>query len=107
MNMKNIVVAFGLVAGLVACSGKKEADQMTKYADEMCKCKDVKCAETLFPQVEKWTQANLGKEVEQGAAERYHTALDRTQKCYDKWMTEADKADPPPPEPETPEPETK
>ena len=106
MNMKSIVIAFGLVAGLAACKCKKEADQMSKYADEMCKCPDFKCAEKLFPQVEKWTNANLGKEIDQGAAERYHTSLDRTQKCYDRLMADAEKADAAA-EPTTPEPTTK
>jgi hypothetical protein len=68
---------------LVACSGKPEADQMTKYADQMCACKDIKCAEKLFPELEKWTGENENKEVNQGAAERYNTQLARTQKCYD------------------------
>ena len=100
MNMKSIVAAFGLVAGLVACSGKKEADQMTKYADQMCACKEVKCAEKIFPEIEKWTAANEGKEVEKGAADRYNAQLDRTQKCYDRLMAEADKAGAEPTEPE-------
>ena len=92
MKMKMIVAAFGLAAGLVACSGKKEADQMTKYADSMCECKDIACAEKIFPEIEKWTAANEGKEVEKAAADRYNTQLDRTQKCYDKLMAAAEKA---------------
>ena len=92
MKVKSIALAFGLVAGLAACSGKKEADQMTKYADKMCQCKDVKCAEAIFPEIEKWTAANEGKEVEKSAADRYNAQLDRTQKCYDKLMAEAEKA---------------
>ena len=90
--MKKLVLAVGIAAGLVACSGKKEADQMTKYADKMCACKDVKCAEAIFPEIEKWTAANEGKEVEKSAADRYNAQLDRTQKCYDKLMAEAEKA---------------
>jgi len=92
MKMKSVVAAFGLVAGLVACSGKKEADQMTKYADQMCACKDLACAEKIFPEIEKWTAANEGKEVEKSAADRYNASLDRTQKCYDKLHAEAEKA---------------
>jgi hypothetical protein len=92
MKMKMIVAAFGMAAGLVACSGKKEADQMTKYADSMCACKEIKCAEKIFPEIEKWTAANEGKEVEKAAADRYNAQLDRTQKCYDKLMADAEKA---------------
>ena len=103
MKVKSIALAFGLAAGLVACSGKKEADQMTKYADRMCACKDVKCAEAIFPEIEKWTAANEGKEVEKSAADRYNAQLDRTQKCYDKLMADAEKAGATPPAP-APEP---
>jgi hypothetical protein len=92
MKKMMIVAAFGLVAGLAACSGKKEADQMTKYADQMCACKDIPCAEKIFPEIEKWTAANEGKEVEKSAADRYNAQLDRTQKCYDKLMADAEKA---------------
>ncbi len=103
MKMKMIVAAFGLAAGLVACGGKKEADQMTKYADSMCACKDIKCAEKIFPEIEKWTAANEGKEVEKSAADRYNAQLDRTQKCYDKLMAEVEKAGgAPAPTPATP-----
>src|SRR5215203_7446436 len=92
MSLKSVIAAFGLTAGLLACSGKKEADQMTKYADSMCACKDIKCAEKIFPEIEKWTAANEGKEVEKSAADRYNTQLDRTQKCYDKLMADIEKA---------------
>ena len=81
MQLRSVV--FGLVVGLVACSGKKEADQMTKYADQMCACKEAACAEKVFPEIEKWTQANIGKEVDKDAADRYHKQLERAQKCYD------------------------
>lgn len=91
MTIRTVVAALGLTAGLVACSGKKEADQMTKYADAMCACKTVECAEKIFPEIEKWTAANEGKEVEKSAADRYNAQLDRTQKCYDKLHAEAAK----------------
>ena len=85
MRIQSIALACGL---LFACSGKQEADQMTKYADEMCACKTVQCAEKLFPQVEKWTGSNEGKEVSDKAAERYNTQLTRAQKCYDDLIAE-------------------
>ena len=92
MKISSVVAAGALVFGLAACSGKKEADQMTKYADQMCACKDVACAEKIFPEVEKWTAANEGKEVDKAAADRYNAQLDRTQKCYDKLHADAAKA---------------
>lgn len=81
MNVRGIalVVAFGLAA----CSGKKEADQMTKFADEMCKCKTTECVEKVFPTIEKFTKENQGKEVDKSAADRYNEALKKAQKCYD------------------------
>lgn len=104
MGMKSIVAALGLAAGLIACSGKKEADQMTKYADAMCACKDIPCAEKIFPEIEKWTAANEGKEVEKSAADRYNAQLDRTQKCYDTLMANAEAAGGAPPAPAAPAP---
>ncbi|HLL24432.1 MAG TPA: hypothetical protein VK427_20010 [Kofleriaceae bacterium] len=94
-SIRSVVAAFGLFAGLAACSGKKEADQMTKYADQMCACKDVACAEKIFPEIEKWTAANEGKEVDKAAADRYNAQLDRTQKCYDKIAAAAPSGDAP------------
>ena len=84
MNVRSIAFVVGL--GLVACSGKKEADQMTKFADEMCKCKTADCAEKLFPQIEKFTKDNEGKEVDKSAAYRYKAAMTRAQKCMDDLM---------------------
>lgn len=81
MNARSILLVAGL--GLAACSGKKEADQMTKFADEMCACKTADCAEKLFPAIEKFTKDNEGKEVDKGAADRYNASLSRAQKCYD------------------------
>jgi hypothetical protein len=81
--MKSVVAAFGLVAGLVACSGKKEADQMTKYADAVCACKTVECAEKIMPEIQKWTDQNAGKEVDKAQADRYNAQIDRTTKCLE------------------------
>jgi len=92
MDMKKLVLAVGIAAGLVACSGKKEADQMTKYADQLCACKDVACAEKILPEIEKFSNANAGKEVDKAAADRYNNALTRVEKCIDKLHDDAEKA---------------
>jgi hypothetical protein len=89
--MKKLVLAVGVAAGLVACSGKKEADQMTKYADQLCECKTVECADKILPEIEKFSNANAGKEVDQGAADRYNAALKRVEKCIDKLHDDAEK----------------
>ena len=80
MKLRNAV--WGLL--LVACSGQKEADQMTKYADQVCACTTLECADKIMPEIEKWTEKNAGKEVDQAAADRYNAQIDRTQKCYDQ-----------------------
>lgn len=85
MHLRRVLLPLTAVLCLAAC-GKKEADQMTKYADEMCACKDTRCAEAIFPKIEKFTKDNEGKEVEASAADHYNRELDRTQKCYDKLM---------------------
>ena len=56
-------------------------------------CKDVACAEKLFPEIEKMTKANEGKEVIASAAEKYNAEVDRTQKCYEKIHADAEKAE--------------
>ena len=56
---------------------------MKKLADQMCACKDIACADTLFPQIEKFTTANEGKQVEASAADDYNREIDRTEKCYE------------------------
>lgn len=78
---------------LAACSGKKEADRMTQIADEMCACKTFECIEKLFPEAEKFTKENEGKEVSAEQADRYNKNLDRAQKCYDKLAAEGAKAE--------------
>jgi hypothetical protein len=100
MNVRSIAFVVGL--GLVACSGKKEADQMTKFADEICKCKTTDCADKLFPEIEKFTKENEGKEVDKGAADRYNAAMARAQKCMDD-LAKAPAATPPAEQPKTDE----
>jgi hypothetical protein len=90
--MKKFVLAVGLAAGVAACSGKKEADQMSKYADQICTCKTVDCAEKILPEIEKFSNANAGKEVDKAAADRYNAALERVEKCMTKLQTDAEKA---------------
>lgn len=77
---------------LGAC-GAEEVSAITKFADQMCACKDVACAEKLFPEIEKMTKANEGKEVIASAAEKYNAEVDRTQKCYEKIHADAEKAE--------------
>jgi len=82
--MKLSVLGLGLALSLAACSGKKEASAMAKLADQMCACKDVACADKLFPEIEKFTGANEGKQVEASAADEYNRQIDRTEKCYQR-----------------------
>src|SRR5207237_8020650 len=92
MNVRSIA----FVLGLGACSGKKEADQMTKFADEMCACKTAECAEKVFPAIEKFTKENEGKEVDKSAADRYNESLGKAKKCYEGLLNPAAPAAEPP-----------
>ena len=83
MHLRSVLLSLTAVFSLAAC-GKKEADPMTKYADEMCACKDATCAEAIFPRSRSSRRTTKAREVEASAAERYGRALDRTQKCYDE-----------------------
>jgi hypothetical protein len=80
----------GLVVMIAAGScGRKEANAMEQMAGQMCACKDAACADKLFPEIEKFTKQNEGKQVEARAADAYNAALARTQKCYDDLQAEA------------------
>lgn len=86
------------IAGLftlpLAACGAQEVSAMTKFADQMCACKDFACAEKLFPEIDKMATANEGKEVIAAAADKYNSEMDRTQKCYEKLAAAADAAEP-------------
>jgi hypothetical protein len=93
MTIRTAMMGMTLALGLAAC-GKKEVNKMTEYANEMCACKDSKCADAVFPKIEAFTKANEGKEVPAAMADAYNRKLERTQKCHDKLVESA----PPPTE---------
>lgn len=80
----HLVIGLGLALTLSACSGQKEASQMKKLADQLCACKDMACAEKLFPEIEKFSSENAGKKVSASAADDYNAQIDRTEKCMTK-----------------------
>jgi hypothetical protein len=86
MRSVNSLTALGLSLfasfALAACSGSKEASEMSKFADRMCACKAADCADKLYDELEKFAKANEGKEVEASAADKYNAEMDRAQKCY-------------------------
>src|SRR3954447_6561504 len=63
--MKNLTLAFAVAMTLftVGCK-KKNADggsgeamaKMSEFKDEMCKCKDAKCAQDVSDKMTKWSQ---------------------------------------------------
>ncbi len=88
------LLAIGLLtAGLGACSGKEEANQMTKFANQMCECKTIECVTKLFPEVEKFSAANAGKEVSADQADKYNNEMGRLEKCATKIQADAEKAE--------------
>lgn len=82
---------FASLLTLGAC-GTEEASAMTKFADQMCACKDVACADKLFPEIEKLANANEGKEVVAAVADKYNNEMSRAEACYLKLHTDADTA---------------
>lgn len=88
-----LTLALGIAApfGLSAC-GVQEASAMTKFADQMCACTDVACADKVFTELEKLSKENEGKEVVAAAADKYNNEMDRAQKCYEKVHEAAEKA---------------
>jgi hypothetical protein len=85
-------IAALLAAPALGACGVEEANAMTKFADQMCACKDVACVDKLFPEIEKLATANEGKEVPAAIADKYNAEMDRTQKCYEKVHTDAEAA---------------
>lgn len=63
-QMKNLAIAFMVVLafGTVGCKKKGGSDaanamaKMQEFADEMCKCKDAKCAQDVSDKMTKWGQ---------------------------------------------------
>ena len=91
--MKNFLLLLPLTLSLAACSGKEEASKMKKLADQMCACKTVECADKLFPEIEKFSNENAGKEVSASAADDYNAQITRTEKCMTKLAEDAVKAE--------------
>ena len=91
-KLRPLLLLAALPLAFAAC-GAEEVSAMTKFADQMCACKDVACAEALFPEIEKMAKANEGKEVVAAAADKYNAEMDRTQKCYEKLHADAEKAE--------------
>ena len=63
--MKNLTLAFAVAMTLMTfgCKKKGGADgageamaKMTEFKDEMCKCKDAKCAQDVSDKMTKWSQ---------------------------------------------------
>ncbi len=79
-----------LAATTLSACGTEEASAMTKFADQMCACKDVACADKLFPEIEKMGKANEGKEVIAAVADKYNSEMSRAEACYTKIYAEAD-----------------
>ena len=63
-QMKNLMIGFAMVLalGTVGCKKKGGSDaanamaKMQEFADEMCKCKDAKCAQDVSDKMTKWGQ---------------------------------------------------
>ena len=62
-QMKNLAIAFMVVLAFGTVGCKKKAGgagdamaKMQEFADEMCKCKDAKCAQDVSDKMTKWGQ---------------------------------------------------
>ncbi|HSD87283.1 MAG TPA: hypothetical protein VLB44_07200 [Kofleriaceae bacterium] len=62
--MKNLTIAFAIAMTLMTFGCKKKGGdgageamaKMTEFKDEMCKCKDAKCAQDVSDRMTKWGQ---------------------------------------------------
>src|SRR5262245_58859530 len=64
-QMKKLTIAFAVAMAFMAFGCKKKAGgggageamaKMTEFKDEMCKCKDAKCAQDVSDKMMKWSQ---------------------------------------------------
>lgn len=88
-SLSALLLATSFAAVSLGAFGAQEASKMTQFADQMCACKDLECAEKLFPEIEKFAKENEGKEVVAAAADKYNAEMLRIQGCYDKVHAEA------------------
>lgn len=107
--MTRIVIALALVAGLGGC--KKEASssdtglvmaKMTEFADQMCRCKDKACADTVQEAMTKWSvdmAAKAGSTRDERPDEATMKKMTEIGQKYAECMTQAFQSavEPPPP----------
>jgi hypothetical protein len=106
--MKNLTLAFAVAMTLftVGCK-KKNADggageamaKMTEFKDEMCKCKDAKCAQDVSDKMTKWSQeaSKTAKEppkMNEADTKRAQEIGEQMGKCMQTAMAGGTAADP-------------
>src|SRR5687768_4811824 len=95
--MKNLTLAFMVAMAFVSFGCKKKDGgsgaamaKMSEFKDEMCKCKDAKCAQDVSDKMTKWSseQAKTTKEVKMSEAETKRAAEigDQMSKCMQTAM---------------------
>jgi len=73
--MNKLTVVIVAVFALGACSKKKEGNagaaiaKMAELKDEMCKCKDAKCAQDVSERMQKWTAEQPKEQKDQKLSE--------------------------------------
>ena len=81
-----------LAASLAAGSGQKEASAMSKFADQMCACKDSACAVKVSDDMAKWgkeqaASADVVPAMDEATQKQFAELGDAMSKCTQTAMS--------------------
>lgn len=98
--MKNLTLAFMVAMAFVSFGCKKKGAggageamaKMTEFKDEMCKCKDAKCAQDVSDKMTKWSQEQSknqkeGPNLSEADQKKAAAIGEEMGKCMQKAMT--------------------
>jgi hypothetical protein len=104
--MNKLTLALVAVLAVVGCGKKGGNDaaaamaKMTEFKDEMCKCKDAKCAQDVSDRMSKWTQEqSQGGKAQPKLDEAQQKQASALGEALGKCMASAMTASTPPPPP--------
>lgn len=89
--MKKILLAFSMMALAGGCGGNdmdEAVNKMGSFADKLCKCKDVACAEGVKKEMDAYGESVekkfKGKEPSKAQIEKMMKSMGKIQECMEK-----------------------
>lgn len=85
VSMKQLWFSSIVVASLgAACGTSKTTDQITAFADKVCKCKDVACATAVETEYLAWWKDNQRARGSEGDRKDVEKAMERYATCHNQ-----------------------